>query len=270
MAIPNKPRSKFFRVAVAGDTIDGREINEQQIQQMADSYDTRVYQARIWTEHFRSIFPGSLGDAKGDVVAAKAEKINEGSALDGKLALYVQVEPHPELLAMQSAGQKLFHSIEMAPNYAKTGKAYLIGLATTDSPASQGTQMMAFAVGEDDLVSGATHEAHIEIDAASSTDDKPGLFARVRELLGKNKTDNDARFADTDKAIEALAQHGSDMEAKFAGLDAVPRADFDALKTAADKTAADLAALTERLSKSGNGYQITQATGGDGQKPASW
>lgn len=42
-----KKVSKFFRVGVEGDTCDGRVISAQDIQEMAETFDPRVYGCRI-------------------------------------------------------------------------------------------------------------------------------------------------------------------------------------------------------------------------------
>lgn len=44
---PKKFKSKWFRVAVAGDTTDGREIQSEWIIQMAQTYNLNTYGARI-------------------------------------------------------------------------------------------------------------------------------------------------------------------------------------------------------------------------------
>jgi len=41
--------------------------------------------------------------------------------------------------------KKLFTSREINPKFADTGKAYLLGLAATDDPASLGTEMLTFS-----------------------------------------------------------------------------------------------------------------------------
>ncbi len=38
-----KKASKFFRIGVEGDTCDGRVISAQDIQEMAETFDPRVY-----------------------------------------------------------------------------------------------------------------------------------------------------------------------------------------------------------------------------------
>ncbi|HEL3212671.1 TPA: GPO family capsid scaffolding protein [Stenotrophomonas maltophilia] len=139
-----KLRSKFFRVAVEGATTDGRVIERQHITDMAASYDPQLYGARIWVEHMRSLMPDGPFKAFGDVLAVKAEEVEVGGVK--KLALFAQIEPTDALVAMvNNDKQKLYTSIEIAPKFADTGKAYLQGLAVTDTPASLGTEMLAFA-----------------------------------------------------------------------------------------------------------------------------
>lgn len=142
-----KLTTDFIRAAVEGKTADGREITSLQIQQMAASYNPEVYNARIWPEHIRGIMPDGLFKALGDVVQVKAEAIKDG-VLKNKMALYVKIEPHPDLITMVRSGQKVHLSIEMQDNFPSangTHGAYLMGLGVTDSPASLGTGIMHFS-----------------------------------------------------------------------------------------------------------------------------
>lgn len=140
----DKKRSQFFRVAVEGATTDGRVIERQQILEMAETYDPEVYGARIWMEHYRSALPDSPFRAYGDVVAVKAEEVEVAGKK--KMALFAQVDPTADLVDMVNVRkQKVFTSIEIAPEFADSGKAYLYGLGVTDSPASIGTNMLAFS-----------------------------------------------------------------------------------------------------------------------------
>lgn len=140
----DKKRSQFFRVAVEGATTDGRVIERQQIADMAETYNPEVYGARIWMEHIRSSLPDSPFRAYGDVVALKAEEVEVAGKK--KLALFAQIEPTDDLIDIVNVRkQKVFTSIEIAPKFADSGKAYLYGLGVTDSPASMGTHMLAFS-----------------------------------------------------------------------------------------------------------------------------
>ncbi|MFM2317782.1 MAG: hypothetical protein RLZZ215_403 [Pseudomonadota bacterium] len=139
----NKLKTDWIRACIAGRTVDGREITEQQIQDMASSYTPEVYLAHIWPEHIRGIDPSGVFKSLGDVLELKAERI-KGGALDGVLALYAILEPHPDLVTIVRNGQKVHLSVEIEQSFADTGKAYLMGLGVTDSPASLGTGLMHF------------------------------------------------------------------------------------------------------------------------------
>lgn len=138
--------SKFFRVATEGASTDGREIQRSWIEQMAKNFNREKYGARVWLEHYRGAVPGGAFDALGDVIAVESRTVE-----DGKLALFAQIEALPALVAMNKAKQKIYTSIEVDPNFAKTGEAYLTGLAVTDSPASLGTEVLKFAAGNPDV-----------------------------------------------------------------------------------------------------------------------
>lgn len=139
-------KSKFFRVAVEGATTDGRVIERSWIQDMAATYNPVTYGARINMEHIRGFSDQPPFNAYGNVLAAKAEEveIELGGKTEKKLALFVEIAPNEQLIKANRAGQKVYTSIEVNPNFAGTGKAYLMGLAITDNPASLGTEMLEF------------------------------------------------------------------------------------------------------------------------------
>lgn len=128
--------------ATEGATVDGRTITKEWIQQMAESYSPDEYTALIWPEHFRSSWGPFEGKNWGTVDEVKA------ATQGGKLRLYVKLTANDYLLAANKDGQKLFMSIEPNIDYKGTGKAYLQGIAVTDSPASTGTTRLKFSVGE--------------------------------------------------------------------------------------------------------------------------
>jgi hypothetical protein len=109
---------------------------------MAAQYSPDEYTALIWPEHFRSSWGPYEGKNWGTVDEVKAAK--EG----GKLRLFVKLTANDYLLEANKDGQKLFMSIEPNVDYKGTGKAYLQGIAVTDSPASTGTTRLKFSVGD--------------------------------------------------------------------------------------------------------------------------
>lgn len=221
-------KSKFFRVAVEGDTTDGRKIERSWIEQAAKRFNTATYGARIWLEHIRSYLPDSPFKAYGDVLAVKAEEVE----IDGKkkLALFAQIEPTPELVAMNKARQKLYTSCEFSPNFANSGEAYLVGLAVTDSPASLGTEMLAFAAGatanplaerkqdKDNLFTAAA-ETVIEFEEVEG---EPGigakLLASVKELLSRKGNADKQEFGAIGEAVQEVAGSQAELLEKFAKL----------------------------------------------------
>ncbi|MBD9407240.1 GPO family capsid scaffolding protein [Acidovorax sp. ACV02] len=159
--------SKFFRVATEGATTDGREIQRSWIEQMAKNFNREKYGARVWLEHMRGMLPEGAFAALGDVLAVESRTVE-----DGKLALFAQIEALPALVAMNKAKQKIYTSIEVDPNFAKSGEAYLTGLAVTDSPASLGTEVLKFAAGNPDAspFKGKKHSEGALFSAAVETD----------------------------------------------------------------------------------------------------
>ncbi len=93
-----------------------------------ETFDPRVYGCRINLEHLRGILPDGIFKRYGDVVELKAEKIDDDSALKGKWALFAKITPTDDLIAMNKAAQKVYTSMEIQPNFANTGKCYLVGL----------------------------------------------------------------------------------------------------------------------------------------------
>jgi len=111
----------------SGSTVDGRVISPQVIEDMAASYDKELYTALIWPEHNRWF-------NMGQIVQLRSQANSEG----GK-DLYAIISPNDYYLAANSAGQKLFSSMEITLDFRKTGKAYLTGMGATDDPASVAT-----------------------------------------------------------------------------------------------------------------------------------
>lgn len=89
---------------------------------MADSFDPRVYGARINLDHITSVLPDNPFCRYGDVTELKAETIDDGSAFNGKLALFARTSPLANLVEMVGKGQKVYTSMEIRPNFSNSGK----------------------------------------------------------------------------------------------------------------------------------------------------
>lgn len=262
-------KTKFFRIAKEGATTDGRVIERQWLEEMAASYDpVEVYGARINLEHFKGVIPDSPFKAYGDVQALETRE-----EADGKLGLYAQLKPTADLVAMTKASQKVYTSCEINPNFADTGKAYLVGLAVTDNPASLGTEMLAFAAqhpnanplakkkqSPTNLFTAASEELVLDMEASSLS---TVLLSKVKALLGKSAKENsqaaDARFADMGAALMELATHTTEA---FKQLTDTVTKQATTIKEQADQ----LTDLTNKLSKQPDGTPSRPlATGGDNQ-----
>jgi len=138
--MPRSLVSYWKRVATSGPTIDGREITPQELRDIAETYKPSRYTAVIWSEHER------WSGAYGTVYAVRlVEPADDPELEEGQVALEAQLKPNDKLLWLNDRGEKLFTSIEIYPNFANSGKAYLTGLAVTDEPASLGTQELYFS-----------------------------------------------------------------------------------------------------------------------------
>ena len=218
--------SKWFVVATEGATTDGRTINRSWIEQMAEQYDPKkTYAARINLDHLKTWFYRENephAQAYGDVLAVKAEERE-----DGKLQLLAQISPTDDLIALNKKRQKIYTSIEIDTNFADTGKAYLVGLAVTDDPASLGTEMLQFAAGAkanpftkrkqkaENLFSEAI-EAVLEFEEREEP--KPSIFARISAMFAKKERSDDERFTDQENAIELLSAHVKNLDEKLISL----------------------------------------------------
>lgn len=265
--------SKFQQVCVEGATCDGRHINRQDIQDIADTYDPKVYNARVNLEHINGILPNGPFKAYGDVLAAKAEEIQDGP-LKGKLALKVQIDATDDLVEMNRARQKVHTSVEFRPNFAKTGKTYLTGLAVTDNPASLGTEILQFSATatvnplahrktDPECLFTATEEVTFEFEEVP--EEKPSIFTKVKELLSRRDKASDDQIADVHLAVTEIAQHQQAQGEKLADITDL-KSTVTQLTAQVTQQQTDLTELTHRLSNSdANPFSRPPATGAASQ-----
>lgn len=221
---------KWFRVATEGATTDGRAISRAWIQQMANNFNREKYGARVWLEHMRGMFADGPFKAFGDVTAVKAEENAEG-----KLELYAEIDPTQDLVKMTKDRQKIYTSIEVDPEFADSGEAYLVGLAVTDSPASLGTEMLQFSSQADtnplnarkqrpENLFSAAIEAELNFAEEEGSEsggqaDGETLFTKVKALFSKHRDANAARFsdfkADLEKTLELFVSDGQQLRSSM-------------------------------------------------------
>ncbi len=284
-------KTRFFRIAVEGQTTDGRTIERQWLTDAAATYNPATYAARINMEHVRGITADKPFKAYGDVLSLKTEEIELelGGKKEKKLALFAELDVTDELIAMNTDRQKLFTSIEISTNFANTGKAYLVGLAVTDSPASLGTEMLQFAAsqGENNPLKGrkqdpanlftAATEFTLELaEEAQANPDPTGVLASAKAFF--------------DRFINGGQQQESQEEKKDPPPPAAPEFDgatFAALgvfmnqmaasvtelatstKASIDKLTTDLKTVTDKLEATAATGPGTNAQGFTQRTPAT-
>lgn len=275
-----KQVSKYFRIGVEGDTCDGRVIDADDINQMAESFDPRVYGCRINLEHLKSYSPDSTFRRYGDVIGLKAETIEDDSALNGKRALFAQISPTDELVLMNKDRQKIYTSMEIRPNFANSGKAYLVGLAVTDDPASLGTEMLEFSAKakHNPLAARKSHpdnffSAAVEVQLEFEDVAEPGatLLSMVKSVFSRKQATDDARFNDVHEAVNAVAVHvqeqGKTIEARFTSIEKQFADQVVELKQSIEKGKQGITSLETKLSITENFSQTKrpESTGGNNQ-----
>jgi len=132
----NTTQTDWRIIGVSGDTIDGREISAEQLTEMAEDYNPKVYGARINIEHGWWYWDNGDTGGLGDVIALKTEAWEQDPK---KTALLAKFSVYPAMQNLWDAGRKIYTSMEIHHNFANTKRAYLTGLAITDTPASLGT-----------------------------------------------------------------------------------------------------------------------------------
>ena len=271
-------KAKRFRIAVEGATTDGRVISRDWISQMAKNYDPAMYGARVNMEHIRGYAADSTFRRFGDVTAVEAEEIGEGP-LKGKLALFGWIDPTTELVELTKARQKIYTSIEVNPEFADTGEAYLVGLAITDDPASLGTEILSFSAtakanplasrkqDKDNLFT-AAEETLIEF--YDEADAGPSLLARVKELFTRKEKTDDERFSDVSAAVTAIAeqvqQNGDAQTQSLSALEKTLTGRLEAVEQQAGEYRTELAELQSQLAKTDGGFARRPASTGGNEK----
>lgn len=253
-------KTDFICILTAGHTVDGREVSLETLQQIVETYDPETYNARINIDHFEQ------GSKLGSVLAVKLE----GNKLLG------QLKPNDYLLYLIQQGQYLHTSCEIAMNFAKTGKAYLTGLALTDSPASLGTTELhlskketgtelfntndgiapqkptllnkLFSQKDDEMTDKATLEMLTQMQQTNAkqtealTDLAAGITSLNKKLTAKTEPEAPAQEEAETDVDEKLSAFKNEMKQEFSSL---------------------INGLTEKLSKVTDEPDRDEATGGD-------
>uniref|UniRef100_A6VSU2 Capsid scaffolding protein n=1 Tax=Marinomonas sp. (strain MWYL1) TaxID=400668 RepID=A6VSU2_MARMS len=208
MAKPKK-EAKWYRFGRSGDTVDGRIIKEQDILDAVETFNSEYYPTRIWPDHKRWF---NLGK----VIAIRAEKNDEGGT-----DMYGQVEANEYYKDMNKMGQRLFFSMELWPDFRKSGKTYLSGLGATDEPASVATSEIHLSRVDEAVIVGESVESapHYFDSQDGKEGDAKNLLAAIASFF-KSQTQSDD---DSDDSQEETDMTKEQYEALSNGLTALTK-----------------------------------------------
>jgi len=235
-------QTEYLRIGRSGPTTDGRIIQEEWIDQAAASYDPKnKYSAKIWPDHNRYVNYGK-------VLGVRAEKNEEG----GK-DLYAILEPNAFYQSDVRYGQKVHFSMEITPDFAKTGKAYLTGLGATDDPASLATSEMKFSKYAEQA---GVFRADFMASETKTFDDpaQTGLLDQIKALF-KNQPNEDSDMADK-AALEKLSAEMAALKELFAK--AFPSTDSHKTDETPDDLPTQFAALKQSQEELLQKFNATQ------------
>jgi len=238
-------KTKPFLLATAGSTVDGRVIDEQMLEQMASSYDPKTYAARLNIEHIRGISGQQPFRAYGDVLELSVGEttVNFNGKTEKRKALYGVFDVTEEAKQLNEKSQKVYPSIEIEPNFAGKGYAYLMGCALTDSPASIATDRLQF------------------------NRQLPGMIVLSRGADGQPSDPLALEFADTPDGEAGqgfLSKLGNMLDTFAAKLSGTPKTDPKPAETPADTVALDFTQMRPLLEQMGESFNtaITELRGG--------
>lgn len=251
--MPGQLRTKPLSIAAVGMTVDGREITEQDVADIVETYNPRKYGARINLDHefnwsgwaaknlHNVDIPGMLGDV---------ESVEAYENEEGVVCLYAVLAPNQSFVQLNKADQAVYFSIEISRDFMGSGKTYLTGLAVTDYPASCYTDRIHFSSKSkaDD-----TEVALLTVDLGScepiDTPKKP-FFKR---LFAKEESDmkpEELATALKDALGTPLAEFGKKLDGLTAKLDSFSTTNVEAEDetTPPAEESAELTKLKEELS----------------------
>ena len=169
--------------------------------------------------------------------------------------LYARIDPTEKMLGYIKDREKVFTSMELMKPFGDTGKAYLVGLAMTDSPASMGTTMLKFrqiAPDDPNFTAAYTQMESQNMPQAENQPktEKKGIFAVIHDAMFSKKPateqpsqepqkiDYSQEIAALNKELEQSAQITGKIVEDYAAL----RQEFEAFKAKVESTPVNAAA----------------------------
>lgn len=288
-----KLKTGWIVLATSGPVVngaeDGREVKKEWLEEMAETFNAKVYTPKMWFDH-RRYFTG------GNVVAVKLEPATEPE-LKGEVQLFGILAPNDALINANRYGEYTFPSIEVGEDFRGTGKFFLKGLGVTDQPASAGVTELNFSQGD------KTGKAHLlqgeQFNLADACEqeekENPGLVKHIfKSLLADNippahqdEDMNEKQFNEfKNEIVTAISSAFTEQDAAFGAISAKLEAQSAAPKPgengkgeedAASVSAAEFSALKENfntlqaqfsalLKKPTESTPIDENTGSEGEQ----
>lgn len=252
MAQGKKTRQVKFIACAEGMTLNGFPVEREQMEQMAQDYDPKLYCGRVNLDHIKSIFPDSQFRSYSLISAVNTVELTEGE-LAGKLGLELTIElddlKDDYIIKLNQSGQKIFSSIEYWPSFPHTKRAYLTGVALTDSPAAVGSRPIELSTTSRGLpAEGNLFTASLETlcqlqneqQTEHQTDKEVGskFLSTIKNLLGMERKHQSDETANLRESIELTATQCGTL-----------LAEQDALKTKLSTVENELSELKKQLNR---------------------
>lgn len=249
--MPGQLRTKPLSIAAVGMTVDGREITEQDVADIVETYNPRKYGARINLDHefnwsgwaaknlHNVDIPGMLGDV---------ESVQAYENEEGIVCLYAVLAPNQSFVTLNKADQAVYFSIEISRDFMGTGKTYLTGLAVTDYPASCYTDRIHFSSKSkpDD-----TDVALLTVDLGSCEPIDTPKNPFFKRLFAKEDPDmNETQLAKAlkDALGTPLAEFGQKLDGLTAKLDSFSTTEVEEETPPENEQSTEVAELKQELS----------------------
>lgn len=225
--------TKFVRIGRSGPTVDGRTIKPEWLEQAAKNYSKELFSAPVWPGHFRYYRLGT--------VEALRTADNDENGVD----LFARICPNDYYIQANKEGQRLHTSMELRPNFRKTGEYYLTGLAATDEPASAATSEIQFSQksAEDVLFS-----EFVELEELTVDDDDTEIPSWFKSLFSKKPKELEDDMSQKD--LEELQTKVTAMEQKLDALKlSEDKSDGSSGDASNEPSTEDYSALSEKIIK---------------------
>jgi len=204
-------QSQPICILQAGTTIDGRVIEQKIIDEIAESYSPETYTARINEQHYDWSYKF------GSVLSVEKREDK----------LFAVIKPNSMLLRAVEQGQLLHTSCEYFEQFSDTGKAYLTGLALTDSPASLGTTQIHLSSKDDGKVQVQSNfTIKSEQFSKQDSEDDASLFQKFKNWLsGETPTEQfsqqeeeDEMSKETEELLKQSVEQNKELSSQLGTL----------------------------------------------------